>query len=371
MKITEYLIIGLTLVNIKAYSQKNIKIFYDRDWKISLEENASFIRHANWDTTIKNFVGNFEDYSIKGQLITSGSYENGKKVGDFKIYYQNGEKLAEGGFKNDIIKGIWIYYYSNGNLMQKIEFLDDDFKIMEYYDSSGKNLIPFGTGNWQMNYKINTDEADLEIKGNLLDSLKHGKWVVVDKHSVAITETYKKGKLIKSKYFDGFVKQKADKKLIINELFIPYNLLKTNEFQFNEGVSTEEYPFFDFLPKWEEIKAVGVINGENVYNIDIFPRYLGGQYALRRMIQQNLTYPKAAIHKKAFGTVHVEVTIDKKGVPVDYNVSKSIEESLNNEAIRVTKLIKKWKPGIYHGEPIMTIVTIPITFSIPVFINLN
>ncbi len=88
--------------------------------------------------------------------------------------------------------------------------------------------------------------------------------------------------------------------------------------------------------------------------IGVFPKFPGGVEALRKYISDNLIYPAIAQEQGIQGTVVVEFTIEEYGRVGNVKVVKSVDESLDNEARRVVRLMPNWIPtGI--KSPVMTI----------------
>lgn len=70
------------------------------------------------------------------------------------------------------------------------------------------------------------------------------------------------------------------------------------------------------------------------------PVYPGGPKALRQFIAQNLQYPKKALRAKLEGTVVLKYSIDHEGHVTDAQVVSGIGQGCDEEAVRVTKLLK-------------------------------
>ena len=91
--------------------------------------------------------------------------------------------------------------------------------------------------------------------------------------------------------------------------------------------------------------------------------YFGSFYEARYTIMTNLRYPAEAAENGKTGRILIDVFIDTKGNVYDYKVQKSVYPPLDNEALRVVKLIpQKWLPAIKNGEPIKAIYTFPVIF---------
>ena len=70
------------------------------------------------------------------------------------------------------------------------------------------------------------------------------------------------------------------------------------------------------------------------------PIYPGGKDALRKFIRENMQYPQEALQARIEGTVTVKYTIDYKGVVTEAHVVSSLGHGCDEEAIRLTKLLK-------------------------------
>jgi len=81
----------------------------------------------------------------------------------------------------------------------------------------------------------------------------------------------------------------------------------------------------------------------------------------------NVKYPRVAFENNYSGMVVVAIKIDTLGNPIDYYVFKSIQESIDAEALRVVKLFAsnmKWIAGTKDGHKIESTDSIPIRFSL-------
>lgn len=94
------------------------------------------------------------------------------------------------------------------------------------------------------------------------------------------------------------------------------------------------------------------------------PIFKGGSQGLDKWIQENLQYPADAAKAKIEGRVIVEFIIDKNGAVTVPKVVRGINDSLNNEALRVIKSMPRWTPGYAHGKPAKTRYTYPVTFKL-------
>lgn len=102
--------------------------------------------------------------------------------------------------------------------------------------------------------------------------------------------------------------------------------------------------------------------GDTYVVIEEPPTYPGGTDALKKFIAENLNYPADA-KGKIMGVVPVNFVIDKEGNIVNPHVSKNLYPSMDEEALRVVKLIKGWKPAMQNGTPVACKVVIPVRFK--------
>ncbi|MEE0997873.1 MAG: energy transducer TonB [Paludibacteraceae bacterium] len=91
----------------------------------------------------------------------------------------------------------------------------------------------------------------------------------------------------------------------------------------------------------------------------IFP---GGQIKMATFIKENLKYPEDA--DGAHGRVIVNFVVEEDGSISDIKVVRGVHPSLDAEAVRVVKLMPKWKPAEYRGKPVRTKYMLPVFFRI-------
>lgn len=63
--------------------------------------------------------------------------------------------------------------------------------------------------------------------------------------------------------------------------------------------------------------------------------------------------------------VYVSYTVDTLGLTTKLQVVKGVRSDLNDEALKLAKLIKYEKPAMLGGQPILFQLTIPIRFKRP------
>lgn len=103
------------------------------------------------------------------------------------------------------------------------------------------------------------------------------------------------------------------------------------------------------------------INFTVVQQIPVFP---GGWSAYMQWLTKNLKYPRQAQQRKIQGMVVVSFIVNKDGTVSDVKVSTSVDPLLDREALRVMKMMPKWKPGMDHNKVCRTMVAVPVVFQL-------
>jgi protein TonB len=94
------------------------------------------------------------------------------------------------------------------------------------------------------------------------------------------------------------------------------------------------------------------------------PEYPGGKPALYKFISENLVYPSEAQKNNIQGRVILKFVVNPNGSVDRIEILGSIDPLLDNEAIRVVKIMPKFKPGKQGGVPVPVWYILPISFRI-------
>lgn len=98
--------------------------------------------------------------------------------------------------------------------------------------------------------------------------------------------------------------------------------------------------------------------------VEEMPEYPGGLNACMQFIARNIKYPVLASEAKVEGRVIVQFVVDKDGSIVEQRVARSVEPSLDAEALRVVSMMPKWKPGKQKGQNVRVQFAMPVTFRL-------
>ncbi len=94
------------------------------------------------------------------------------------------------------------------------------------------------------------------------------------------------------------------------------------------------------------------------------PEFPGGPQALFTWLSQNIKYPAIAEENGVQGVVIVRYAVERDGSITDVKVMKSVDPSLDKEAVRVVKSMPRWIPGKQKGETVRVRRTVPVTFRL-------
>lgn len=110
------------------------------------------------------------------------------------------------------------------------------------------------------------------------------------------------------------------------------------------------------LPKEEALS--------DVQQADTLPCFPGGDAACMRFLTRHVRYPSAAITGKLKGCVRVQFIVGVDGELSDFRVLESVSPMLDREALRVVKLMPRWKPGYRDGKPVRFLYVLPVDFRL-------
>ena len=98
--------------------------------------------------------------------------------------------------------------------------------------------------------------------------------------------------------------------------------------------------------------------------VEQMPKFPGGQSALMQWLSTNMKYPKIAAENGIKGRVYVSFIVRSTGEITDIKIARSVDPSLDEEAIRTISRMPKWIPGKQGGEAVNVRYTMPLTFRL-------
>ncbi len=98
---------------------------------------------------------------------------------------------------------------------------------------------------------------------------------------------------------------------------------------------------------------------------EVMPQYPGGMDALKAFFDRNIRYPAEAKRKGQEGMVILQFVVEKNGSLSNIKVLSGKHQSLNNEALRVCKMVSGFRPGRENNQPVRVKFTYPYRFVLP------
>ncbi len=91
----------------------------------------------------------------------------------------------------------------------------------------------------------------------------------------------------------------------------------------------------------------------------------GGNLALVKAVQQQLKLPIEVREGRTEGRVFVRVVIGVSGVPRQATVIQSLSPACDAAALAAVKKMPRLRPGLYQGQPVAVLLTVPVMFLSP------
>jgi protein TonB len=139
------------------------------------------------------------------------------------------------------------------------------------------------------------------------------------------------------------------------------NIKVNTDFDFSQDfdldMAVEEYVPIDIVE--EEVD-----NTPPMRIVEEMPEPVGGFDSMYEFLRNNLKYPEVARNNGISGQVFLEFVVEKDGSISNVKVLVGVYPELDQEAMRVVKIMPKWKPGKQMGKPVRTFFQIPVRFTI-------
>ena len=103
---------------------------------------------------------------------------------------------------------------------------------------------------------------------------------------------------------------------------------------------------------------------EGVFKAEVAAEYEGGSKAFNAFLASEIQYPRLAMKKKIEGVVKVQFVVNKNGDVEKVRILNSVHPLLDEEALRVVRSLKAWKPAKAHNLLVESYYDIPIRFKL-------
>ncbi len=99
-------------------------------------------------------------------------------------------------------------------------------------------------------------------------------------------------------------------------------------------------------------------------HVEHLPEFPGGMTEFMKWLTKTLKYPMLARQKEIEGKVIVSFIINTDGTVVSPKIIQSADPELDREALRVVRIMPKWKAGEDNGKLCRTYMCLPIVFKL-------
>lgn len=104
---------------------------------------------------------------------------------------------------------------------------------------------------------------------------------------------------------------------------------------------------------------------DDVYEVvEKMPKFPGGGAELMKYLSSNIKYPVEAHKAGIQGRVVVSFVVNKDGTVKDAKIVRSVDKSIDAEALRVISAMPKWQPGYQDGKAVSVRYMVPVTFRL-------
>ena len=117
-----------------------------------------------------------------------------------------------------------------------------------------------------------------------------------------------------------------------------------------------------------KVKSENDVEEEEVAEPEIFmiveesPVYPGGDAERSKFLSENLRYPHEASEASVEGTVYVTFIVERDGSLSDIRILRGLGYGLDDEVLRVIRLMPRWTPGKQRGKPVRVQFNLPVKF---------
>lgn len=313
------------------------------------------VKDGKWVYYLNNIISAEVYYSIGKTDSIFGFFENGLPAcevrmfddgrGVIKTYYDNGMIKEVQPTKSGKPDGIYQVYFKNGQLHRKVLYTDAQIKsVISTFDMSGNAIdggsLKDGNGNFIAFFIYDTPEiVPMKKYRNL--GIKNDELAGIG------SNYYENGKLESSGFIENgntigewkYYKKDGSIKHIIN------------------------YDYSPFLEKRRHLIAE-IYSGSGINTGERTPEFQGGEEKWLKFLVQTVHYPNEAGNIAVLGIVYVDFVVSDVGWLQSSRVVKSISKPLDDEALRVTKQMPRWNPGLRYGIPVRFKMNMPLSFNI-------
>ena len=136
-----------------------------------------------------------------------------------------------------------------------------------------------------------------------------------------------------------------------------------------ESTEMEESEEIEFVEEVEEVTDE-IFNFAVVENKPVYPgcenyateeeKFQCFNSSIMKHISKNFKFPEMARQMGIQGRIYVNFVVEKNGSISNITIARGVDKLLDDEAIRVVKLLPKFQPAKQRGKPVRMQYTVPI-----------
>jgi TonB family protein len=89
-----------------------------------------------------------------------------------------------------------------------------------------------------------------------------------------------------------------------------------------------------------------------------------GDKALFTFLANNIQYPQECVEKHIEGRVIIEFIVTEDGEIICEKILRPLHPAMDEEALRVIKIMPDWQPASNNGIPLKMCYTLPVLFKL-------
>lgn len=299
--------------------------------------------------------GPYKAWYASGALQEEGTLKNGLPDGEWRSYHKSGQLNFTGHYNTPSQSELELRWNSlfkenaEGHTGPHTEQVGPALPNQDYEMTVYTLVQPFRVVEWKTNklgsirngdFQLYDDEGGwMQIAAHFVDDLPNGTWTLYGRpNHKSYSLEYVKGKIVSMT--DSFGKRKSIAELISDH----------NRSDVSEGLAA---PFTEVAPLEPPNSTPKVFR-----YVEQMPDFVGN---LPAFIEKNLRFPKGVVETSA--KVYVQFVVSEEGLISNPEILKSGGKAFDEEALRLIKLMPRWKPGKQNGTNVAVYYALPVPFK--------
>ena len=151
---------------------------------------------------------------------------------------------------------------------------------------------------------------------------------------------------------------------VVEVLNIVENDVEIDEELKIDDSEADDKTIIDIQPVLQTNEEEEVAEDEIFYFAEDPAEFPGGDRALYKYINDAVKYPVIAQENGIQGKVYVKFVVNEQGAVSDAQILRGVDESLNQEALRVINSLPNFRPGKQRGKPVKVYYNAVINFQL-------